>query len=589
MRRSGQTSSSDGDELALFLLSSRRQDGERDAVPAGPANVIENDPVGIERALEQGRGAYAIRAWTDAFEALSRANREQPLKAADLELLAHSAYMLGLDDEYRAALQQAYHAFRDTGDASRAARCAWWIGHNLFALGQAAPARGWFARGERLLEREHRESVERGYLLIPALFEHSGKGEFAAAYATASEIAAIGDRFGDLDLVALAVMEQGHALVRQGRTEEGLRLVDETMVAVTAGELSPVVAGIVYCNTISFCRDAYELRRAREWTDALTRWCEQQPDMVAHKGICLVHRAEIMTLGGAWQEALEEARLAAKQFTQGVLNERALGHAAYRQAEVHRLQGRFDQAEAAYREASDVGREPQPGLALTRLAQGKLDAAAGAIRRAMSETTLPLRRAALLPAYIEILLATGEIAESRTACDELGAIARAQASEALTGLAEHAAGEVALAEDDAHSALASARRAWQTWQELGAPYDAARARVLVARACAGLGDADTAALELDAARHAFFRLGAVPDLAKLDALDRRRRRGDHGLTAREVEVLRLIARGRSNREIASALVISERTVARHGQNIFAKLGVSSRASASVFAAENGLL
>jgi ATP/maltotriose-dependent transcriptional regulator MalT len=558
-------------------------------VRTGPERVVENALVDAESALEQGRGAYADRAWVDAFDALSRANREQALGPDDLELLARSAYMLGLDPEYRAALEQAFHAYRDAGDGSRAARCAWWIGHNFFSLGQAAPARGWFARGQRLLEREHGEGVGRGYLLIPSIFEHSGTGEFDAAYATAAEIAEIGERFGDPDLVALAVMEQGHALVRQGRTEEGLRLVDESMVAVTAGELSPVVAGIIYCNTIAFCRDAYELRRAREWTEALTRWCEQQPDMVTHKGICLVHRAEIMTLGGAWQDALEEASRVATQFTQGVLNERALGHAAYRQAEVYRLQGRFDEAEAAYREASRLGREPQPGLALMRLAQGKGDVAAGSIRRAVSETTLPLRRVALLPAYVEILVAAGEVGEARAASDELSAIADAQGSEALTVLAAHAASEVALAEGDAHSALASARRAWETWRELGAPYDAARARVLVARACAELGDADTAELELDAARHAFFRLGAAPDLAKIDALARKGRQGDHGLTAREVEVLRQIARGRSNREIASSLVISERTVARHVQNIFAKLGVSSRASASVFAAEHGLL
>ena len=257
---------------------------------------------------------------------------------------------------------------------------------------------------------------------------------------------------------------------------------------------------------------------------------------------------------------------------------------------MHRLRGDFEEAENAYRRASRFGREPQPGLALMRLAQGKDAAAAAAMRRAMSEAALPLERAALLPAHVEILVATGDIAGSRAACDELSEIARRQGSEALGALAAQAEGAVALAEGDAGSALAAARRAWQAWQELGAPYDAARARVLVAQACAALGDADTAALELDAARDAFFRLGAAPDLAKLDALVRkRRRRGDHGLTSREVEVLRLIARGRSNREIASALVISERTVARHAQNIFAKLGVSSRASASVFAAEHGLL
>jgi ATP/maltotriose-dependent transcriptional regulator MalT len=551
--------------------------------------VVDNARVVAERALEQGRGAYANRAWADAFEALSRANEETPLEAEELELLARAAYMLGLDDEYRGALEQAYHAFRGAGEASRAARCAWWIGHNLLFLGQAAPARGWFARGQRLVEREDREHVERGYLLIPTIIEHSAKGEFAAAHATAAEIAEIGERFDDPDLVAMALMEQGHALVRQGRTEEGLRLVDETMVAVTAGELSPVVAGIVYCNTIAFCRDAYELRRAREWTEALTRWCEQQPDMVAHKGLCLVHRAEIMTLGGAWKEALEEARRVGTQFTQGVLNERALGHAAYRQAEVHRLQGRFDEAEAEYRNASRFGREPQPGLALMRLAQGKGEAAAGALRRAVSETAPPLKRAALLPALVEILVATGDVAEARSASDELAAIADAQGSEALNALAAHAESAVALGEGDAPAALASARRAWQAWQDLGAPYDAARARILIAQACAQIGDTDTVALEVDAARDVFFRLGATPDLARLDSFARKRPRAQHGLTLREVEVLSLVARGNSNREIATALVISERTVARHLQNIFAKLGVSSRAAASVFAAEHDLL
>ena len=384
-------------------------------------------------------------------------------------------------------------------------------------------------------------------------------------------------------------MEEGHALVRQGRTEEGLRLVDETMVAVTAGELSPVVAGIVYCNTIAFCRDAYELRRAREWTEALTHWCDQQPDMVAHKGLCLVHRAEIMTLGGAWPAALEEARRVAETFTKGLLNERALGHAAYRQGEVHRLQGNFDQAEVAYREANRCGREPQPGLALMRLAQGRKDVAAAAIRRAVGESAAPLKRSALLPAYVEILVETGDVAEARRACDELAAIARRQGSEALEALAAQAEGAVALAEGDARAALLSLRRAWQAWQDLDAPYDAGRARLLVAQACAELGDEDTAMLERDAARDVFFRLGAAPDLARLESFGRRRRQTEHGLSAREVEVLRLIARGRSNRQIATALVISERTVARHVQNIFAKLGVSSRASASVFAAEHGLL
>jgi hypothetical protein len=297
--------------------------------------------------LGQGRESYARRTWADAYKSLSHVDQVAPLGADDLELLATSAYMLGRDDDYLGGLERAHHVYLDAGDASRAVRCAFWVGHNLLFRSKTGPALGWFARAQRLLEREERDCVERGYMLIPALLQHVFSGDFEAAYAIAVETAEIGERFGDQDLVAIALMEQGHALVKQGRTGEGLRLVDETMVAVTAGELSPIVAGIVYCNTIAFCQSVYELRRAREWTAALTRWCEQQPDMVAHKGLCLVHRAEIMTLGGAWGDALEEACRVSERFRQGVLNERALGHAAYRQGE-----------SIAYRGSSPRPRQP---------------------------------------------------------------------------------------------------------------------------------------------------------------------------------------------------------------------------------------
>ena len=255
--------------------------------------------------LERARAAAARREWAAAHEALVRVDANTPLAAPDLELLATSAYMLGRDDDYRAALERAYHAQLESHDAARAARCAWWIGHNLLFHGQSAPAAGWFGRGRRLLDGVP-DCVERGYLLIPELLEHVFSGDHDAAFGKATEIAEIGKRFGDADLLAIALMEQGHALVRRGSAEAGLRLVDESMVAVTTGELSPIVAGIVYCNTIAFCRDQYELRRAREWTGALTRWCVQQPEMVTHQGLCLVHRAEIMTLEGAWDDALEE-------------------------------------------------------------------------------------------------------------------------------------------------------------------------------------------------------------------------------------------------------------------------------------------
>jgi DNA-binding CsgD family transcriptional regulator len=498
--------------------------------------------------------------------------------------------MLGRDDDYLSCLEGAHHAHLDAADALRAVRCAFWLGIALMLRQETGRAAGWFARAQRLLEREPRDSVEPGYLLIPVLLGHVSAGDCEAAYATAAEAAEIGQRFGDADLLALAVQEQGHALVRQGRVEEGLRLVDEAMVAVTAGELSPIVTGLVYCNTIAFCQSVYELRRAREWTDALTRWCEQQPDMVAHTGLCLVHRAEILELQGAWPEALEEARRAGERLARGMMNQTAAGHARYRQGEVHRLQGELAAAEEAYREASRCGWEPQPGLALLRLAQGNSAAATAAIRRVAGEASEPLDRARLLPAYVEIMLAVGDVGEAQRACRELEDISAGRGSGLLGAMSAQARGAVALADGDARSALVALRQASHAWQELEAPYEAARVRVLVGLACRALGDEDTAALELDAARDAFRRLGAVPDLVRTDALvPWSAPRDAHALTPRELQVLRLVADGSSNKAIAADLVLSERTVERHLSNIFAKVGVSSRAAATAYAYEHQLV
>ncbi len=453
-----------------------------------------------------------------------------------------------------------------------------------------APAHGWFARAQRLLEDAGRDCAERGYVLIAALLEHLFGGDHVAAHATAVEIAEIGTRFGDNDLVAIGLMEQGHALVRQGDTEDGLRLVDETMVAVTTGELSPIVAGIVYCNTIAFCQSVYELRRAQEWTAALTRWCDQQPDMVAHNGLCLVHRAQLMTLGGTWHAALEELARLDERFTEGVLNQRALGQAAYQRGEVHRLQGDVGGAETAYRAAAGHGHEPQPGLCLLRLTQGKADAAAAAIRRLISEITQPLKRAALLPAYVEIMVAMNDLEAAQVGSRELDRIAERQETGMLDTIAAQARGVVALAEGDGDAALVALRRACQGWEELHAPHEAARARALLGLACRSVGDEDTAELELEVARRVLTELGAAPALAWIDSLPGQGApQVDHGLSARELEVLRLVAAGQTNREIAATLVISDRTVARHLQNIFAKLRVSSRTAASRFAFEHDLL
>jgi DNA-binding CsgD family transcriptional regulator len=548
------------------------------------------DEVMVGNVLQRGRVSYANHDWLDAYESLSRADESDPLEAEDLELLARSAYMLGRDDDYVRGLERAHHGHLDAGEVPRAARCTWWIGHNLLFRGETARASGWFGRGDRLLEQEGRDCVERGYLLIPAGLRADASGDARTAYATWTEAAAIGERYGDRDLVTIARMGQGHALVRQGRTEEGFRLVDETMVAVTTGELSPIVAGIVYCNTIKFCQDAHDVRRAREWTDALTEWCERQPDMVAHTGVCLVHRAEVMQLQGSWRAALEEVQQADERLRHGVLNQRSAGSAVYRRGEIQRLQGEFAAAEEAYRAASRLGFEPQPGLALLRLAQGNGDAAAAAIRRVVGETQQSFKRAALLPAYIEIMLAVGDLVEARRAADELDAISAAHASDLLSATAAQASGAVALAEGGAEAALAALRRALGTWQELEAPYETARTRVLVGMACAELGDGDASALEFEAARSVFEDLGAGPDLTRMGSLlTPTKSKANHGLTARELEVLRHLADGKTNRAIAAELVLSERTVERHVSNIFTKLGVSSRAAATAFAYDHRLL
>lgn len=547
------------------------------------------DEVMIANVLERGRVSYAKRAWLDAYESLSLADEVDPLDAEDLELLARSAYMLARDDDYVRGLERAHHAHLDAGEVPRAARCTWWIGHNLLMRGDTARATGWFGRGDRLLDREGRDCVERGYLLLPVLIQADASGDARTAYATATEAAAIGERYRDPDLVTIARMGQGHALVQQGRTEEGFRLVDETMVAVTTGELSPIVAGIVYCNTIAFCQISHEVRRAREWTNALTEWCDRQPDMVAHTGVCLVHRAEVMQLQGAWRAALEEAQQAGERLL-GALNQRRAGSALYCQGEVHRLRGEFAAAEEAYRGASRLGFDPQPGLALLRLAQGNGDAAAAAIRRVVDEAEEPLKRAALLPAHVEIMLAAGELEEARRTSDELNAISETHASDLLSATAAYSGGAVALAQGGAQTALGALRRAVDTWQELEAPYETARTRVLVGLACDRLGDHDAAALELEAARTVFEDLGAAPDLTRVDSLlTPAPSKTTHGLSARELEVLRHLAEGKTNKVIATELVLSERTVERHVSNIFAKLGVSSRAAATAFAYEHQLL
>ena len=533
--------------------------------------------------LEAARSAYVARSWLTASEAFVRADTAEPLEPDDLELLSMSLLMLARDDEASGALERAHHIYDETGETLRAARAATWIGMNLAYRGLIGPATGWLSRAQRLLDSWPTQTAEHGLLMLPLIFQSEAAGDFERAATIAGEAAAIGERFGDRDLAAMALHAQGHMLVKAGRVREGLPLLDESMVIATTQQLLPFTTGIVYCGVILACSDAFEVARARQWTQALTDWKEQQPELVAFTGRCLVHRAEILQLEGSWADALDEARLAGRRFVD--TNNPAAGLALYRQAELLRLQGEFPAAEAAYREASHAGWEPQPGLAQLRLAQGKLDAALASIRRANAEVSESLKRAALLPAQVEIALAAGEVDEARAACVELRELAEGYDSAMLDAIVAQTEGAVQLADGDIPAALVRLRHAQRIWLELDAPYDTARTRELIAKACAALGDDEASALELDGARHLFERLGAAADLARIapPAVPM------YGLSERELEVLRLVAAGKSNRDIASTLVISEHTVARHLQNMYGKLGLSSRAAATAFAFEHDLL
>jgi DNA-binding CsgD family transcriptional regulator len=536
--------------------------------------------------IEHGRECYERRAWSEAYCALSSADLSSPLSAHDLERLATTAYLTGRHLEFQELLERLHRGYVETDDPERAARCAGWLSLELLMRGEVGQSNGWIARGQRLVEG--RDCVEQGYLLLPCAEMQLHEGRADAAYKTFTDAAAIGRRFRDADLTAAAGQGQGRALIDQGDIAAGLRCLDETMLSVVAGELSPIMTGLMYCSVLDACRHVYALGRAREWTSAFSKVCEREPESVAFTGACLVHRAEIMQFDGAWPDALAQACLACERAER--LHRRPPGAARYRQAEIHRLRGEFTKAEEAYRAASQAGFEPQPGLALLRLAQGRNEAACAAIERLVSAATARPARATLLPAYLEIMLALGRTREAREACAELHSIAESFDSDVLRAAAVQSKGSLALAEGEARTALGPLRTAFEWWERLGAPYESARVRVLIGLACRTLGDEDAGVLELGAARDVFERLGARPDLIRLDSICANRAPGrTHPLTARELDVLRLIALGNTNKSIAATLSVSERTVDRHVSNILDKLNVPSRAAATAYAYDHKIL
>lgn len=435
--------------------------------------------VNVADMIERAREAFGRQAWADAYELLVAAGEKGPLDVEDLEHLAIAAYLIGKDDESTQAWERAHLECLRLDNPADAARCTFWLGLAFLLRGEMARAGGWLARGSRLVEERELDCVARGYLLLPAALQALQCRDAGRACALSTEAGEIAERFGDKDLVALAWAGRGQALIALGETARGVALLDEMMIVITTGEVSPILVGIGYCVVIEACMDVFDLRRAAEWTKALSGWCQAQPDLMPYRGQCLVYRSRILQAHGEWPKAASEAQRARERLSQPP--HPALGVALYQLAELHRLRGEFNQATEAYRLASRYGCEPAPGRALLRLAEGHLDAAAAAIRRVMDQTQGQLARPMVLAAHVEIMLAAGDVEAARVAADELSTIAVKIGASLLRAIAAYAGGSVRLAEGDASSALGDLRRAYTGWWELAMPYEAARTRVLIGR------------------------------------------------------------------------------------------------------------
>lgn len=534
--------------------------------------------------VERAREAFLRRAWGEAYAALTGLDPDR-IDPDDLERLAVAAYLVGEEHVSRDAWERAYAVHAMAADAEPAARCAVWMGVVLFLQGDTSQAGGWLARAEHQAADAPSGAAER-FRLIAGNLRALLRGDMSTAKALGIEMIGLARRTGDADLLAWGLMCRGEADIGLGHAASGLQHLDEAMVAITTGELDPLPAGIVYCAAIDACMTAFDLRRAAEWTEALTSWCTAQPDLVPFQGQCLVHRAQLFQARGAWNDAAAEAARAAARLA--TPPSPALGLARYQQGELERLRGRFGLADEAYRDAAANGHDPAPGLALLRLAQGDLHGAAGVVRRMLAEHRSDRRRPVILGAAVDIFVATGDLESAAEACAQLATHSGAGAPVLVRALADHALGTLTLARGDAGAALAPLRQACRDFHQLELPYEAARCEVTIATACIALGDEESAELARSAARSTFARLGAGPDLATVDA-GAARTQQTGALTAREREVIRLVASGLTNRQMAEQLMISPHTVGRHLQNIFAKLGLSSRAAATAYAYEHGLV
>ena len=533
--------------------------------------------------IETSSAARARRTpdWVADYAALSTADRERDLPPEDLERLAEAAFLLGHDDEVVGLRERAHQLYLDNGQIEEAVLCGCWLGFHLQNRGEVAQAAGWDARLSRLVGDDVNGRFE-AWRLAPRAVTTMWAGDVAGALPMFDRIAEVSSAQGDVDLFVLSGIGRGRCLAVLDLPRESASAVDEAMLHVAAGRVAPHVAGLAYCTAISLCMERFDLRRAQEWTQALNVWIDEQAGLVPFRGWCMVHRAEIMQLRGDWPQATEEAERACTWLSGGLA-----GGAHYRIAELARLSGRFDLAEREYQQAAADGAEVQPGLARLRLAQGRPEAAAAGLERALAEaeSNFATPRALLIAARIDVALSTGDLAGARSWLNNLTGYVGPDRAPYLRALSDHFHGLVLLAEGDARAALSCLRSAAALWKEVDAPYEGAHTRLALASACDALGDADAAQMSRESARTTLRELGALGDLASLDGGETA---PSHPLSPRELEVLRLLATGATNRSIADQLVLSEKTVARHVSNIFGKLEVPSRAAATAYAYEHGL-
>lgn len=538
--------------------------------------------------LKQGREAFSRKDWDTAYNFLTSKESETTLQPADLELLATAAYMTGRDSDCLDFWSRAQQEYLRAKDLKKGAECAFWAGIILFNMGEYARGNGWITRSRRLLDDYPQHCAEKGLILIPEALQHLRSGETEKAGELFIQAGKTGKRFNHPDLITFSRLGLGQTRIREEFFSEGTKLLDEAMVSVIAEETSPLVTGIVYCNVLGMCRKICDMDRAREWTAAMSRWCDSQSELVPYRGQCLVRRAEIMQMQGDWEDAMHEIEKAHK--LAGKSTPPAEGDVFYCQGELYRLQGNFSKAETSYRRANQMGRKPQPGLALLKLALDQPEAAVEAIRQAEQESRDPVKRSEILPAFIEIMLETDQLQEAQNAADELSNLAEKLDTYYLRAVATRARGQVLLEENKPREALEKLLQAWSTLKRVGALYESARTRVLIGLAYRALDAPDTAELELDAASWIFRQLGAAHELSRTNILIQNTdTEKTHGLTPRELEVLCCLATGKTNKEIASELFISERTVDSHVSNILGKLNLPSRAAATAYAYKHNLL